>query len=969
MGLGWAWPATAPIYINWAAINAPPDPAPQVDATVFINAGSISINDFFTSGASLPGMVPFETSSTRFFTNMLSGWMDCTPGVRFDYKTPSTRRMMDWWVSHGAITGATWLLISSSNVLNRGSLQAGPSGLLRIESKNADLERSSLRASFLPGLGVSDGFFVTTSSNYVNASGVSDYSWAVGTNNVMRGTGDPMPLDDGKFNLPFPQAEPHEVATRFFSTPFETSLFVADAAAFAYTRTINATSRVVQVVFVRTNYFNPNLSVNVRFAADRDPGRTAMVEFTARLYDLAARSYQTSRVYFVDGTAFSTNLTLLNMYQGSTRRPNSMAIGRSTPFAYVVGETNNTPYTPALLYNPAFASNAVTVAYAAYGATINEGTTDPFDPLVTSTTEPTNLPGRVEITADTVNMNQTRIRAESTVIIRAKSVVSNILAQVDAPYCLYDLASTQNPFVISNLAPATVERLSGYVQAWSATWDNLEQLPTATNTVRFHVLMLDASFQTQQPVVVNEFRARATNLVVSDFLSFGKSMVLEARDLTVEGGLSLPEGSSWNSANVLQLINFTNTGWIYIPGIASYGTDRSLPNGQPWPYHNFVNYGTNEAMSQQVLSTNFLNTGCLQARSGVLSVQSERMALLGAPIVPPTWVTNVFIFGTNVFTNAVPVGGSPGAKLTAGGELRLSGQSLLASNSWLQSGSNGQGTLVFSVTNRLVDGGPGSTNYWQSSGGVQMLHRPAQSDLKATYLTLTAPDSSWVVNTWAAEDRGKGAVGYSNNLALGKLTLDGADFTTMQFGLPAGMSAPRALYVDYLELQNNLTNYNGALVFEPGFTLYFANANIPPEKLDGAANGGLRWVSSYAGPLSFTNIVYPSGSVLTTNIALAQSKELDSDFDGRVNFEDATPFFLPESVDLRLKRTKGCGALGAEISWNALGGATNILEATANATAWQTVTNFVPPGLTAPARLCVPLTNSLRLYRIRIVSP
>ena len=130
--------------------------------------------------------------------------------------------------------------------------------------------------------------------------------------------------------------------------------------------------------------------------------------------------------------------------------------------------------------------------------------------------------------------------------------------------------------------------------------------------------------------------------------------------------------------------------------------------------------------------------------------------------------------------------------------------------------------------------------------------------------------------------------GYINNLAVGKLTLDGGGNGLMHFAPPLGQTG-RAIYVDYLELNGFGSNYLNALDISPDFTLYFANANINPAKLDTSFGDRLRWVKDFTGPLSSTNILYPpsslypTGHVYTFNIAVVQSLDLDSDGDGTVD--------------------------------------------------------------------------------------
>jgi hypothetical protein len=96
------------------------------------------------------------------------------------------------------------------------------------------------------------------------------------------------------------------------------------------------------------------------------------------------------------------------------------------------------------------------------------------------TTSPT-LPGRVEIIGDEVNLEEARIRSESAVIIKAKNLVGNSIAQIDSPRVNFDVRSTQPVLVVSNIAPATVKRFGGTVRAWSAVWDNYEVSNTGTN--------------------------------------------------------------------------------------------------------------------------------------------------------------------------------------------------------------------------------------------------------------------------------------------------------------------------------------------------------------------------------------------------------------------------------------------------------------------------------------------------------
>ena len=275
------------------------------------------------------------------------------------------------------------------------------------------------------------------------------------------------------------------------------------------------------------------------------------------------------------------------------------------------------------------------------------------------------------------------------------------------------------------------------------------------------------------------------------------------------------------------------------------------------------------------------------------------------------------------------------------------------------------------MTNRLVDAGQAGINQWVTSGGFQVTRRPTVSDLRGTYLTSRSGERLIINHSWPGQDYGVSVQGYENNLGLGKLTLDVGPGSTFNFR--SASNRPAALYVDYLELKNRGTNYNEPLVFniDPNLTIYFANANVAAEKLDGGARGRIRWVRDYTGPLSSTNIIYPSGSNYTFNLALVSSPDIDSDGDGIPNSSDPTPIFVEESVALTVAmlHNEEKGYRKAVLTWNSLAYATNFLEykPALASPQWLTLTNFVSGGITQPVSILddVPASGS-RLYRVRV---
>jgi hypothetical protein len=244
--------------------------------------------------------------------------------------------------------------------------------------------------------------------------------------------------------------------------------------------------------------------------------------------------------------------------------------------------------------------------------------------------------------------------------------------------------------------------------------------------------------------------------------------------------------------------------------------------------------------------------------------------------------------------------------------------------------------------------------------------------------------------------------GFSNNMALGRLILDGAENSSFRF---AGSKKNRAMYVDYLELRNYATNYlddlaGASIQIDPNLTIYFANANLPPSKLNGNGGGRLLWLPSFYGPLSTTNIVvtYTNlyGEVFSRNYlmntALATSKDLDTDGDCLVNAEDFDPLYpsngpcAPVPLLSSAESVSAANRLGrltivldrrrlgswALLSWEGLAEADNVVEFTESLvlTDWQTLTNC----LTGPTSRRLTVADELpsrghRFYRVRVLAP
>jgi hypothetical protein len=228
-------------------------------------------------------------------------------------------------------------------------------------------------------------------------------------------------------------------------------------------------------------------------------------------------------------------------------------------------------------------------------------------------------------------------------------------------------------------------------------------------------------------------------------------------------------------------------------------------------------------------------------------------------------------------------------------------------------------------------------------------------------------------HVWAAQDLGANAAGFTNNLALGVLGVDISPNNGRAIFRPA--SGRQALYVDYIDLQNDATNFNRTIAVNPNLTIYFANANVPVSKLDGAVGGRFQWVSTFTGPRSSTNLTYirdGKTNVYTFNIALVTNPDLDSDGDGVPNAYDSEPIYVAEDAELAIHYVGNkLSTPRAMLSWNALAYSTNVVEfkdATAGS-GWRVLTNLVHGPFTAPVQVYDSLTGATptRVYRLRVL--
>ncbi len=980
---------TTPIYVNERDFVG--DTPPQVDARAFVNQALFNIT-------TTP--YPFETQNTLYFTNKGSGTMYGSVGFRFDYYYPSNEMRLpaETFVNHGTITGDPYLIISATNILSPGLLLSGNSGMVHIDGSNINLNRSGVRTGEQQGGLISyDGYGrnQNESRSYQNAPGVMDYYWGTGTNNSLGTNGSPIRFGDSNavwnFGAPYTISPQHEVrnvvngrlttnvvqlpqfAQQYYSYvdyPYGGYYYYnyGNYTAAAFTNISSKGDKYVSVVFYQTNNITTNFSTTVQFYSYDGPA-IAIVGFSMTDYDIVLQSNILNYVYLIDSSAAATNHILYRSYNTNTYRPNVFELTRSIPYEAMYAVPTNTPFTNTLLYTPNYETNVVDIFYAGYAALIDQAVTNIYSPLIVNSygyvvanpalSDPTNSVGRVEIEADDLNLIQTRIRAERFLGIKAKNIVSNRLAQVDAPVINYDIGTTNRVLELSNIVKSTVNRLSGTVAAYSAVWTNRyyetnlvgTNATVTTNTTHFHVLIVDNALTAAKSVILNELAVRATNLVVYDNLMVSKSAYFEgeglriARSSTGIGGLNLPLNQDWSSASFPRLNSLTNEGNLVISGTGNlysyvqWGiTNIYYPylvtyTNAVFPYNNIINSGSVLGTTFNIKTTNLVNSGNWVASQGVISVEANDCVINGGQI-------------------------------SSKSDLSLMIRNMALSNAVIAAGQNGRGALVLNITNTIDDGGVNATNFISVNDGLIIGSKPLVGDLRNTIIESKAERFTEVSHTFSSRNLGLTAAGYTNNMAIGALVLDAADISRIVL---KGSGTNDAVYVDYLEFKNYATNYNSTIYIDTNLTIYFANANLSVNKLNGAFGGRIRWMPGFIGKFSTSYVTNSNGIVSAYNSAVIGNPDLDSDRDEIPNMFDPTP--VPSDSSFNLQVLPFIDQLKTVVLWDALSRSTNRLDVTTNIVngQWQTLTNFVNTGTTTRVTYTDVLSNSApRYYRLRV---
>jgi hypothetical protein len=633
----------------------------------------------------------------------------------------------------------------------------------------------------------------------------------------------------------------------------------------------------------------------------------------------------------VYGTTNIASLIFTNIASGGSSFTNVV-----TNFVVTPNPPTSTNYEEDIVTNIVFVSryyyNQMTNAYAAYGAFVtNNEPIVPFSPVASIT----NAEGRVEINTDVLDMESTRIRAEGNITIATRHLVGSANAGVDCQSLYYDLGSTNGLLKLQNLALPVVQRLSGNVYAWTGAWTNFFDIVTntftnafitniaidpttgtnlttitnvpGTNTfytntvqVNLNVSMVDGTtLQTRWPTAVNGLATRSTNVFLADTMRVVDSLYVDGTSLTVSTNGQFFAGDyftagaiqDWNTLDFPNLLYLTNNGLIAVPNVADFGTAAR-------PYQEIVNTGTNAAFAVHYYA-NDIQLGGTTA-TWVIGVASDGSLITYS--APGSIQVNA---NTAKLENGV---------LNAYYDIVLTAGSLKMRNATNTAG----GVIQLAVTGDLSDSGPDANVVLDCAEGIQLTTKPATGALLGTTINVNAPNFQSVDSVWAAEDRGAHARGFTNNAAVGHLFLNPGRDGQVTFG---PVSAANAMYVDYLEFSPTAqADLKDSVLVKPGFTIYYASANLTVDQLTAAFGNQMQPVLDFVGPHSGMPVVVtldpnsnpPKQVSVYVNSLLRNSTTIDSDGNGTANGYELDPFKGPKmSVAIT-----NLPPLSVAITWN-----------------------------------------------------
>ncbi len=959
--------AQADFYINKGNVTNV-----QVDARNFVNEGRFAV---FSS-------VPWDPQNTVTFTNR--GTISGSVGFRFEtvdggfglrhqaasfYNAPGARILADDGggilpFSSGQFVGAlfeapaSFVTINAASVTNRGDVTVGANGLMKLFANGMDLSGGTLIVEPASGsvFGSRFGGVDVTETNFFPSVGVYDLAYGIDIDTNMPVSGILLSTSPYIFQTPIFNITNSASSPPLFTSFCRTSFGLTNAQVFTRDEFVTQSNRVIQVIAVQSG--DTNIGVFASFVPTVVPigvpqggYLSPIVEMRVASTNFRTLDLQTNSLYVFDQLGSHTNNILSSNIVAGTLRPAPLILFRGPSGFGEIGQPGLPFVDPDVFDSPAYSNRIVTNQYAVYAAEVQSVASRlPALPDVGVT----NLPGRVEIRATDLKLDNTRIRAEGLISINATNLTGGGGSVLDVPRINMNFTSTRDVLNLKDMTPDSVERFGGFLQIYSGIWTNVysEVVGGGTNAVtniievRFQLTAINAQdMHTREAVVAHELKLSSPGSVIyEDNLAVTNLVQISAPNLTLAEGsrLSLGKGVGFSYTNIVNVSNFTNNGTLAMNELAELR--KSSTSG----YDTFVNHGDIMAFGTEITAGYFENSG------DIISSNSYTFSLTTTTGQGTLFSTDCF--GEPLFTpvseqteGAITINAAT-AKIDGGnfvtlGDVQLNGNVFKVN----AHRANAGGRMVFNVTDILTDTGEQANNVWTVNNGFAMGARPL-GDLLGTELRTLGAKLAFIDHVWSAEDRGATIAGFTDNIALGRLVIRGDTGSKFEF-LP-GLDGS-ALYVDVLQIDGlqasslrELTNR-----VQLGMNIYYGNiestnGTFTAERLNGilgpSAPFNFIWVPEWAGPNSGVDVpLTENGPVKRFNRALRESANIDSDGDGLPNRYDPFPF-PPEAFGIT-GITLNSVAQAVSFGFTAQSAGTYVIEYTTDLAGgkWQPLTSLV----------------------------
>ncbi len=839
-------------FINNQVITSPPDMPPQGYATNYINKSTITVSE---------GRA-FNFYDVFNFTNSDEGIMSADIGFLFNH-TPDSNGIAGSSASFynaGTIGGGVGTVpalqapgagivypltqIWASNIVNKGLINLSVAGNFYMQGDGmVDLSRGTLNVQ---------GFDYQVSPSSGPPFGMFDNYWGGGNQTRVLGLG----------NVTWPNvSSTMSAGSNQSGSDTPPALSLRNPAAYIRTNVVADSNQVYQFIYLLNGG-----TANAKMDADFVPIQTG----TSDLYNNEVRWQITTTNYFgkvLTDTFYLTDTlpNASNVTIGSNQitsggqflyAPSTYTMSQTVPNAgfspwplsifdaSVINATNAFPTN-----NPRTAPNNT---YAIWGLDLLPVTYEP-DPLAPNQTY-TNVPGRVEITANNLLMSRTVLEGPNYVNLTVTNFLGSPNAQMEFPVSDMNLGNTNGTLVISNLVVPYLSRPTGTIDLWSAAWSNIwtsNQVTTnsmtvggvTTNTLntnqetitnRYSVLLVDSSLANTSTVHQEHVTLNATNVLLSDSLVIVSNFYSTAQNFTLTTNAAIPLSSQlelesdailW-SPSFPNLQNFTNWGRVAVGNTTffSHRASANFPSPGDSPYASYVNHGTNESSGGNFFwASNFVNSGVGGGEAIIFSGSLDFQTLTGTG--------DLSVQANNAVLANDEMNATAGDMVLNVGNLTMSNTYLNYYHDYIDLSTGSviayAGELFLTVTNQLNDGGVPFGNQWFFGYGMVMPIKPVSGDLLGTSIELYSPTNTEVDIIWPGVDMGVTTAGFANNAAVSQLDLFAATSSSAYHFGAAG--AQNAIYIEQIYLDGSLDHVTGpalasAFDIDPNMKVYFGHA-------------------------------------------------------------------------------------------------------------------------------------------------